>query len=255
MIKEFPRFESGMVLRQSMLTSLSDHVYQLGDLQYQGFSDGIVKGCALTTTEDSIIVNPGIIRFEGELYLINEPLMCVYAPTDTTCVLQMEFHDKVTSQTYISREIELCFTDTDVQSRQYMELCRFKLQPKARLRYQYTSFEDRETEYDTLNIIHSSFCGLDAPTLHPDIVRHFASEALDAGADGIDGAFCLQILAQQEPIQRVALQAYIRKKLGSDTVCDTNLQLYHGLSKCLGQLETKRIERPKASRGWQIMVD
>lgn len=255
MVKEFPRFESGMVLRQKMLSSLADYVCQLGNLQYQDFSDGIVRGCALTTTADSIIVNPGIVRYEGELYLLNEPLMCDYSPTDSTRVLQMVFHDKVTSQTFISREIGLCFTDEDVQNRQYMELCRFKLQPKARLRYQYTSFEDRETEYDTLNIIHSPFCGLGFPTLHPDIVRHFASEALKGGADGMDSAFCLQILAQQEPVQRVALQTYVRKKLGDNTVCDTNLQLYHGLLKCLGQLETKRTEIPKASKGWQIMVD
>ena len=65
------------------------------------------------------------------------------------------------------------------------------------MRYTYTSFADRETEYDTLNTIHAPFCGMGRPTLSPEITAHFAREALAAGADGTD-ALKFFILADED---------------------------------------------------------
>lgn len=254
-IQTIPLFYSGQILRKEMLVSLADYTYQYGALLSQDCTDGILSGCALTTTEDSIIVNPGVVRFEGALYLIKEPLFCQYSPTNTTRILQLVFHDPVRTEASITREIETCFTDERSNDKRMLELCRFKLQPGARLRYEYTSFADRETEFDTLNTIYSQFCGLGEPTLLPDITRHFANVALESGADGMDGAFCLQILAQREPVQREALKAYIRKKLGLDTPCNTNIQIYHGLVACLSHLERKDSTEKKARSQWRLMVD
>jgi len=254
-VQSIPQFNSGKILRGKMLESLSEYAYQHPTLLYQACADGIVSGCALTTTEDSIILNPGAVRYEGELYLINKPQFLHYSATDTTRVLQLVFHDKVTTETFITREIELCFTDGPSVDPRYMEMCRFKLQPKARLRYEYTDFSDRETEYDTLNTIHSPFCGLGNPTLSPDIIRHFAQEALSSGASGLDAAFCLQLLSLREPVQRDALEGYIRLKLGKDTLCDTNIQIYHALLNCLAQLEQHSPGEKKAAKRRMLLID
>lgn len=254
-VQGIPQFNSGRILRGKMLESLSQYTYQHMILLYQGCADGIVSGCALTTTEDSIILNPGVVRYDGELYLLNEPQFLAYSATDTTRVLQLVFHDKVTTETFITREIELCFTDGPSVDPRYMELCRFKLQPKARLRYEYTDFSDRETEYDTLNTIHSPFCGLSRATLSPNIIRHFAQEALSSGAGGLDAAFCLQILSVREPVQRDALQGYIKLKLGQDTPCETNIQIYHALLSCLSQLEQHSPAEKKVSKRKKLLVE
>ncbi len=254
-VQAIPQFNSGRILRGKMLESLSEYTYQHTTLLYQACTDGIVSGCALTTTEDSIILNLGVVRYEGELYLLNKPQFLPYSATDTTRVLQLVFHDKVTTETFVTREIELCFTDGPSVDPRHMEMCRFKLQPKARLRYEYTDFADRETEYDTLNIIHSPFCGLGHPTLSPDIVRHFAQEALSSGASGLDATFCLQILSVREPIQRDALQGYIKLRLGQDTPCDTNIQIYHALLGCLAQMEQHSPNEKKPTRRKMLLVD
>lgn len=47
-----------------MIAELTAYLYRLGLLLYQNCTDGIVSGCALTTTEDSIVVNPEIIRYD-----------------------------------------------------------------------------------------------------------------------------------------------------------------------------------------------
>ena len=154
-VQKIPEFHSGHILKQEMMVELSAYLYHLGPLLYQNCTDGIVSGCTLTTTEDSIVVNPGVIRYEGELYLIREPQLIHYTPTNTTRVLNIVFHDQVQTDSFVTREMELAFTEGASSETRYLELCRFKLQPGARLRYTYTSFADRETEYD-LSLIHIS---------------------------------------------------------------------------------------------------
>ena len=118
--------------------------------------------------------------------------------------------NQVQTDSFVTREMELAFTEGASSETRYLELCRFKLQPGARLRYTYTSFADRETEYDTLNTIHAPFCGMGRPTLSPEITAHFAREALAAGADGTDALFCMMLLSSKEPVQAEALEAYIQ---------------------------------------------
>ena len=113
----------------------------------------------------------------------------LYSPTNTTWVLNLVFHDQMKTDSFVTREIELAFAAGSSSERCYMELCRFKLQPGAYLRYTYTSFEDRETECNTLNNIHAPICGLGRATLSLEITAHFVWEALAAKADCPDAVF------------------------------------------------------------------
>ena len=254
-VQKIPEFHSGHILKREMMAELSAYLYCLGPLLYQNCADGIVSGCMLTTTEDSIVVNPGIIRYEGDFYLIREPQFALYTPTNTTRVLNLVFHDQVQTDSFVTREIELAFTEGASSEKRYLELCRFKLQPGARLRYTYTSFADRETEYDTLNIIHAPFCGMGRHTLSPEITAHFAREALDAGADGTDAMFCMMLLASREPVQAEALEAYIHSKLGKDYACHSNLGMYQGLISCLKQFKGSQDTSAPKRKAWSIMLD
>ena len=254
-IQGIPLFFSGQILRKEMLVSLADFTYQLGALLYRNCSNGIVSGCGLTTTKDSIIVNPGVVHFEGELYLIKEPLFCSYGSANETRILQLIFHDKVRTEMFITREIDLALTEEETQDSRCLELCRFKLQKGARLRCEYTSFTDRETEFDTINTIYEGFCGVSEATLSPEITRHFAEAVLKRGADGLDVSFALQILAQREPVQRSALRAYLKRKLGEQFNCDTNLEIYHGLTKCLDTLVGPETAEIQQAHKWKMMID
>ena len=254
-VQKIPEFHSGHIFKREMMTELSAYLYNFGPLLYQNCVDGIVSGCTLTTTEDSIVVNPGVIRYEGELYLIQKPQLISYVPTNTTRVLNLVFHDQVEMDSFITREMELMFTEGPATEKRFFELCRFKLQPGARLRYTYTSFADRETEYDTLNTIYSKFCGMARATLSPEITIHFAQEALSAGAEGTDAMFCMMLLSSREPVQAEALEAYIHSKLGTDFSCSSNIQLYQGLRSCLKQWKGKGKERAEKRKTWSIMMD
>lgn len=156
-------------------------------------------------------------------------------PTNTTRVLNLVFHDQVQTDSFVTREIELAVAAGPTSERCYMELCRFKLQLGAYLRYTYTSFEDQETEYNTLNNIHAQFCGMGRATLSPEITAHFVWEALAVEADSLDAVFRMTLLSAREPVQAKALETYIHFKLGKDYSCQFNLGLYQGLSACMKQ--------------------
>ena len=119
-VQKIPEFHSGHILKQEMMVELSAYLYHLGPLLYQNCTDGIVSGCTLTTTEDSIVVNPGVIRYEGELYLIREPQLIHYTPTNTTRVLNIVFHAQVQTDSFVTREMELAFTEGASSETRYL---------------------------------------------------------------------------------------------------------------------------------------
>lgn len=49
------------------------------------------------------------------------------------------------------------------------------------LRSSYTDFEDMDTEFDTLNLIHASWGGLRGKAMPPAVTRRFAEEILKSG--------------------------------------------------------------------------
>ena len=82
-VRAFPLFDKGAILRADMMTELAGYAYLFGDILYDGYSDGILSGCRLTTTKDAIVVNPGIIRHAGKNFLIKDPVYIAYSPTNT----------------------------------------------------------------------------------------------------------------------------------------------------------------------------
>lgn len=239
-VRAFPLFEKGAILRTEMLSELAEHAYRFGDLLHEGQSDGVVAGCRLTTTKDSIIVNPGVVLSGGRVYLIKEPAFVSYAPTNATVVLKLEFHGESRSDSFIFHDVELTL-DTDTASREgQLELCRFKLQPGAYLRYEYTDFNDRATEYDTLNTLHVPYSSGGRATLSPEISFAFAEELMGTRpSDPLDAAFCLQALDRSRPVAAETIAGYLALRLGEPMDnFSSNGKLYDGLRRVL--MEAKR---------------
>lgn len=90
-VRAFPLFDKGAILRSDMMAELASYAYLFGDILFDGYADGILSGCHLTTTKDTIVVNPGIIRHAGKNFLIKDPIYVAYAPTNTTTILKMNF--------------------------------------------------------------------------------------------------------------------------------------------------------------------
>lgn len=253
----FPLFEHAHVLRTAMLTELRDYAYEYGRLIHEDFSNGIVSGCHITTTVDTITLNRGIIRYMDNLYLITEPLSLVYYPTDNWTVFTLEFKDEIRKDGYIYREVETALSANLELGKEEMELCRFKLQAGARLRIHYVDFADRNTEFDTVNTIYAPFAAGGASSLSPDITRAFAREAALYAMDPVDTAFCLQALNARGALSREAILLYIATKLKKAFAEYDNLAIFEALLAVLnrikdnGERELSRVERQRR----QVIVD
>ena len=69
MIKQAtPIFQEAHILRKTMMEALSDYVFLTDRFFYKGYGDGILAGCELTTTRDTIVLNEGVILYDGQLF-------------------------------------------------------------------------------------------------------------------------------------------------------------------------------------------
>ena len=253
-----PLFQDAHLLRREMLQALSDHAFMANQLLYKGYANGILSGCELTTTSDTIILNEGVIFFEGQMFLIRSPLSVEYYPTNKTMLLKVQFSEQRTDDNFIYREVDIALGDNINLGAGEIELCRFKLQEGARLRYQYQDFEDWNTEYDTLNVIHAAYSAKGESTLSPEILKAYAGEMLELEQlSELDTMFCIQVLEQERPMSKAALVAYLQRRNKVVLRERANLAIYRELAKILkvekhgiGAGETKTVRTR-----WKLMVD
>lgn len=256
LVQAIPVFQDAHILRRSMLEALSDHALLTNQFLYKGYADGILAGCGLTTTKDAVILNEGVLLYEGQLFLVKEPMMVNYHPTNVLNVLRLRFSDVMRDANFIYREVDMQLGDSVEMQKGEMELCRFTLQEGAELRYRYRDFGDRNTDYDTLNQVHAPYAAYGGSTLAPDIVRNFAEESLEIpGISDYDALFCMQILQQgSRPVPRAALRAYVRKK-GKQTE-DSNLGIYLALAEILREQKGMPAEKPEErKKKWRVTVE
>lgn len=233
-VRKVPIFQRGSILRKEMLSELSETFYMLEDLRYTGYADGILYGCNLTATETTIIVHPGAIFQAQKVFLLKEPVTIPYYPTNTSCALVINISGKNSSEQFLTYEAEISLIPTEQKQSSQLEFCRFKLQPGARLRYQYDDFEDRNTEFDTLNTIWSIYAAPKHSTLQLEILQAFAIEMLECNAlSPTDIHFCLQVLAADHSIPFDAIAAYLRFALNTKSIYKTNFELYSALNTVL----------------------
>lgn len=234
-VRAFPQFSGGNILRNEMLLSLRGYA-ELGDLLYEGYGDGILSGCKLTTTRETIEVGRGVIVYKGKLLMLKEPIQVPYYPTDTLCACKLVFSAEHIKDNVLYQEVEAVITE-DVDAQDGIELCRFTLQPGAILRSQYVDFEDRSTEYDTLNTIYSPFSVLNGNTLSLSIIRIFAFEMLKFSAiETMDKVFCMQVLGAQQAIPLDSIFAYVSlriEKSMESASATSNYLIYEDLLKIL----------------------
>lgn len=253
----FPLFEHTEILKTAMLAELRDYAYEYGQLSYADMSDGILSGCHITTTVDTIALGRGTIHYQNHIYLITKPFVLAYYPTDIWTAFLLQFKGAHQQDGYICRDVEARLTDQLQPSEQNLELCRFKLQSGAKLRINYVDFADRDTEFDTVNTIYAPFAASSVSSLSPDITRAFAQEASVYTLEPIDTAFCLQALNSQGAMNREAILFYLAVRLGINTNGYDNPSIFKALLDILQQIKgggQRRSSRAARERR-QLLVD
>ena len=68
----YPLFVGDRILKKEMLWAVRDRSFMHLDLEYREYGDGILKGCGVRVENGRIIVEPGMIKYGGFIYLMPE---------------------------------------------------------------------------------------------------------------------------------------------------------------------------------------
>lgn len=254
--QRYPLLEDMQVLRTAALCSIRDRAFGSMGLYYWGFSDGIASGCSLMTSQSTITVQPGLVRYGGFTYFMVEKMQIHYEPTDEYCMLKLKFGLPEESESFLRRTVRLELSNDMVLGDDEMELCRFKLKAGAVLRTKYVDFFDRVTEFDTINYINSPYASVGRSTLHPDITWAFAREAVQYRLEPLDQSFCMEAL-KHSAMSYDQIEFYLLYRLKLEPKEWDNMGFYQGLCDVLNELKGggSREMLKKRRRRREVLMD
>lgn len=232
----YPLFAGRRILKKEGLWTIRDYTYAGWQLQYAGYTDGILNGCAVRAEEEALVIEKGMIKFRDFIYLLQEEERVPYKPENARRVLKAEFSEEEGDPDSRLYRVRFFLDEVAECSENQLELCRFYLREGSVLRDSYKSFSDMATEYDTINLIHAAVAGTGERTLHPALLLQFAEELWEQeGKDAVDTNFCLMIWNAQGKVERRVVSAYLEQKTGKDRMDDIRQRdpqrLYEGLER------------------------
>ena len=253
----YPVFEPKRLLKKEMLENLRDFPRELFDLQYRGYSDGILWGCEMEGFEGGLKIMPGILYFKKIPYFLKKPFQISCKAEGQLTYLKVRFlgktngvtHEEYLSQIYIDEQMP----DSNCE----LELGRFKLQMGARLRTEYVNFQDYATEFDTMDRIHVPYAAIRQHGIWPQLLKCFAKELQHSSKQDMwDPAFCLSCLQLERAMPYEAVRAYLNARLKQDKEY-TNVQIYSALGKILreaGEIESDFKSRKEEKNNMLLML-
>ena len=253
---KYPFFKKGRILKIEMLENLRDYPRDILDVYNEYLSDGIICGLMPKVDKDMITFSKGIVKYNGELYVINAPTSITYGETEVEVIIKLNFHDELRDNDYKTQYINIEIDpNLEIQDNQ-IELGRFKLKRGAYLRSEYQDLYDFTTEYNTINIVNVLYSGYGRPTLSNMILKYFAKEALSTRTQNhMDVTFSMLCLNSSR-IEREVIYNYVSFKLNEEIVELGNEKLHSKLVKILGNIkrENSGVRRSRAS-AQKIILD
>lgn len=223
----YPIFEKGRLLKIEMLESLRDYPREINDIFWRGYKNGVLKGCDISTRDNYLVVQPGILYFDKLLYVLKEEYKVAYQNNNRLTLLKVNCMGRSQERDF-SRGVSRIYLDFEEKVREdELELCRFQLREGAELRDQYTGFLDCSTEYDTVNSIYVPYLGELGATLRPEIMLRFSREILGCNeVDIIDTMFAMMVLQNGGLTEAETIAGYLNRK-GEQVGYPTENRVYY----------------------------
>ena len=253
--QQIPFFERGSILKKDLLQNLRDYPRNIVNLYFSDYSEGILAGSEIKIAGQQIVIEPGIIKFAGRLYILTEPETIEYQPTNQAMMIKLKFAEATAGNDFKSWASELVLESGVELAKNEFELGRFKLREGAKLRTAYNQFSDFATEYNTVNIIHVKYASPEQSTIHPLIMDFFAHKILNSDTDNqFDISFAMQTL-QAKIVSRKLIKSYLKRKLELTQKSYTNLEIYNYLAQIIRQLSCYQFQTTETKNEHKILID
>ena len=234
----YPLFNSGRLLKIEMLEELRDFPREFFDIRLKEYSNGIISGCDIDVTDDSIKIKKGLIKYNNVLYLLKEDKKLEYECNNQMMILKVKFLSAKEEQDCINNFTEVYLDENLNFAENEMEICRFKLRTGAKLRINHVDFNDLATEYDTVNTIYALYAAYGESSLNPAILRRFGRELLKCNlSEAWDISFGMTCVQSKDPVQKEIIVSYLVYKLNIEMKDYSNEDLYYYLLEVLNSVQ------------------
>lgn len=232
----YPIFSRDMILKAEMLENLKIYPRDFFQVIYRNYSDGVIAGAHLNIIDGkSISVEPGILKYNGVLYHLTEPVLLEDYVIGKDQIIRVHFKEREEDIYEVRNETVIDICSPEEMGSQDMELGHFVLKDGAILRQDYQNFLDMSTTHNTINILDVPFAMTGGEsTLSPEVMYQFGKEMLNYNlTDGYDIAFTT-LCMQQQPISRYMIEKYLAHRIENMSKGKlTNHQIHSYLVKAL----------------------
>lgn len=238
----YPKFERHSILKKELLSSIRDYSAEYLKVKYDKYTKGIISGFDLKVVgEDTIEISKGIAKFEDFIYIADEKAKVKFKPENKLISLKVVLTKDTIIKDYDRYILEYKLDgDLKIYENQ-LEICRFKLMEGFKLRDKYKSFEDLQTEFDTINYLNATWAGIGKEAINPYILKKFAKEAMESKLEDMeDLVFCYTCLNGNEPINIDLVERYVKNRQGLSKDTFTKEEVFKYLSLCLEDIKGKR---------------
>lgn len=254
----YPLFNSGRLLKIDMLNELRDFPREFFDARLKRYSNGIISGCDIDVTDNYVVIQKGIIKYEDVIYLLKEDKKIAYECNNKMMILKVKFLPQLVDHDFINYSTEVYLDENLELKGNELELCRFKLRIGAKLRVNHVDFNDLCTEYDTVNTINVPYAAYGESSLNPDILRQFGRELLRCNVgEAWDISFGMTCIQSKEPIEKEIITNYLVYKLDIEIKDYSNEELYYYLLDVLNRVKDGEdgSRRKRNGRFKKIIID
>ncbi|MEG0234710.1 MAG: hypothetical protein RR523_00885 [Cetobacterium sp.] len=225
-----PIFEKGKILDKDMLDELKNLNLDYVNTLYFSKSDGVIYGIDSEVKENKIIINPGLIKYNGELFKILTKKEIEIPLEDGEYKYFLQKIDKTLNDKFLELHFELkLFRDEEKEANGF-EIFRILRREGANLK-EPIKIIGIEKEYNTLNLINLKISTLSGSNLSSKLLKLYAQNMLkNKKLDTYERVICMYILNSNHE------REFILKYLNIPSEAN-NLEIYKALEERYLNLE------------------
>nr|WP_317357722.1 hypothetical protein [uncultured Tyzzerella sp.] len=242
----YPNFERHSILKKELLSSIRDYSIEYLKVKYDKYTKGIITGFDLKIIDNNLIeISKGIVKFDDFVFIANKSAKIKYKPTNKFNSLKIVLEKDTKIKDYDKYILTFKLDENLDLDINQVEICRFKLMEGFDLRDKHKSFDDIQTEFDTINYLHSTWAGIEREYINPYILKVFANEAMESNITNMeDLLFCYTCLNGEDVINISLIEKYLknRQNLKGKSYL-TKEEIFKYLSITLNDIKNKKTNK------------
>lgn len=244
-----PIFEKGKILDKDMLDELKNLNLDYVNTLYFSKSDGVIYGIDPEVKENKIIINPGLIKYNGELFKILTKKEIEIPLEDGGYKYFLQKVDKTLNDKFLELNFKLKLFRNEEKEANGFEIFRILRREGADLK-EPIQIVGVGKEYNTLNLINLKISTLSGTNLSSKLLKLYAQNMLkNKKLDTYERIICMYILNSNHE------REFILKYLNISSKAN-NLEIYKALEERYLNLENNnKIEKNMEKNTRKMLVD